>query len=686
MRGAILELRRGQVPKVTWFCRAAYRVVLTGKEGIPAVILAIFSVIVAIDISLLSISEISTLKLVLVTLASIIVILVSTALSAIWALGVLPPTEYAQVLLAGRPATESLQIISRKILDACDSFRKLTKQFEDHPTDIENRKIRKLSQQLANRQGTLVRLSALMDVASAELDIPLTRLRDRLFEYDPAAHRSYGRQYIRNLEALQKPDRLTPEMKESLGTENSKIVELARTIQGYQKDLTTYTSLDQDILYLAAVHSTSEAVQQYARALSSIAYHTIVALGKDKNTYSESRSEQLRDAARAVRFLLRKQHSHSGFDLDQLCLTLSQTRDIEVGSGVLRDLRDIFSRAHPVGEAGPFWPLSDLGHGDVDGYPEAVRKIESLQVLWGLTNEVIWASRKTLSKRFTDYYSEWRHETSSTPKIVLVTHGFSSTVKCVLKSIFRDDPSGGRANERDVPRMFIVRSQDDGDLDSRLMAVALRQIRDARIDVAVAEVESLTAFLDKETKVLVLLGAECFDDDRRVVHPQGLDMGKLKERLADASSHRIVILAEEYKHQRDLLAHSRFYRYHLDRIKLYKPELVNSIITNTRILDDRLIPFSVRRQQIVAGHTTPISLACRLVDLTCKPIVGREVDWTEECEERKLLATTHTDAQGQTEFNYRPPLSAGLFRIFASTVVGTGKKVTATVTFEIRVH
>ena len=178
---------------------------------------------------------------------------------------VLPPTEYAQVLLAGRPATESLQIISRKILDACDSFRKLTKQFEDHPTDIENRKIRKLSQQLANRQGTLVRLSALMDVASAELDIPLTRLRDRLFEYDPAAHRSYGRQYIRNLEALQKPDRLTPEMKESLGTENSKIVELARTIQGYQKDLTTYTSLDQDILYLAAVHSTSEAVQQYAR-------------------------------------------------------------------------------------------------------------------------------------------------------------------------------------------------------------------------------------------------------------------------------------------------------------------------------------------------------------------------------------------------------------------------------------
>ena len=109
---------------------------------------------------------------------------------------------------------------------------------------------------------------------------------------------------------------------------------------------------------------------------------------------------------------------------------------------------------------------------------------------------------------------------------LLVTHGFSTTVRDVLKRGITD---------RGNTDIFIIGSGKHGSLDSKMMCNCLVELADSERfrNVTVGDEQCLLSFLDNTTHVMFVLGAECFDGKGRALHPRGLRMGGLRTRLAN---------------------------------------------------------------------------------------------------------------------------------------------------------
>lgn len=620
----VMELRKGKIPRWRLRARLVRRVIGAGKEGIQAVILAIFSLILAIDLYFFPLYykylrqgqpdplrvftwpyvKVSALVLISIAIAVFLVIL-----CADWAIGAMTPAEYAQVLIAGRPMLESLQSISYEILAACQDFIRVIKPFQMNPNDpqyVTRERVRPLEEEFSAQQGRIVRVSALLGLAAKELNMPLARLRDRLFGYDPVMHRADMGKYLRNLQARAlaierklEGFELPPNMLDHLKGENEAIYEIAGKVMVGQEHLLRYTSLDRDVLHLAAVHSTSEAVEQYARALSTVARRTLETLhnarGEADQQYSLLNAWRVHDGVAAIRFLAQKQHSHSGFDLNELCKDLCSKLerlniipDAELGrlQLIFTDLLGSHSRASGPADGPSYWPFDNGAPKEEEGpYTEAVKKLRLLAKLWEGVTRLVWTSRLELSKRFKAEYRSWSvGETLPPVETLLVTHGFSGTVLHAFKVSFSQTPA---------PRVFIIKpeepedkSEGRDDLDSRMMQAALVHTRQFR-SVAVGDVQALIGVLNRNTKVLVVLGAECFDEWRRVLHPWGVDLHTLRTKLAwvaGLDNVKVFVVAEEYKSQKDLQADLQLYRLHLDRVRLYDPDFIDAIVTDERVL------------------------------------------------------------------------------------------------------
>jgi len=620
----VLELRKGRIPRWRLRARLVRRVIGTGKEGIQAVILAIFSLIITVDLYFfplyyrylrqgqpdpLRIFNWPYFKVSALVLASIAICVFLVILCADWAIRAMTPAEYAQVLIAGRPMLESLQSISYEILAACRDFIRVIKPFQMNPNDLEyvtRETVRPLEAEFSAQQGRIVRISALLALAAKELNMPLARLRDRLFGYDPVMHRADMGKYLRNLQARAlamerklEGFELPEEMLYNLKGENEGIYEIANKVMVAQEHLLRYTSLDRDVLHLAAVHSTSEALEQYARALSTVARRTLETLhnarGEPDQQYNQSNAWRVHDGVAAIRFLAQKQHSHSGFDLNELCKDLcSKLKPLniipvaELGrlQLIFTDLLGSRGHARGPGDEPSYWPFDNGAPNVEEGrYTEAVNKLRLLAKLWEGVTRLVWTSRVELSERFRSAYRSWSAVGALPPiDTLLVTHGFSGTVLHALKFSFSQTPA---------PRVFIIKPEEpedksDGrdDLDSRMMQAALVHTRQFR-SVAVGDVHALIGVLNLHTKVLVVLGAECFDGSRHVLHPWGVDLETLIPGLTAATGTgnvKVFVVAEEYKCQADLQADLQLYRFHLDRVRLYKPDFIDAIITNERTI------------------------------------------------------------------------------------------------------
>jgi hypothetical protein len=434
----------------------------------------------------------------------------------------------------------------------------------------------------------LLRISALLDLASEQLAIPLHRLRELLLEYDPAMHRAHAREFVQNLELLS-PEaarhlNLNPQHKKALEGGNPKIAARARARVRAQLDMLEYTALHSSILRMAAVHSTAQATQEYTRAVALVAKLTYEPLQHEVNWEAPER-DRLHDGAIALRFLAARQRTHSGFDLNETCLNMIRmdTR-VRGNSGLSRQLAGLDELGRSIDLGGDGLLLRDPT--DERDFPPGrcgyfLDTVGNLQNLWQYTVKRIENDRSEVVHRFRVVYDKWTGLHSGVKKTLLVTHGFSTTVREVFK---RGIPEVGAnlLHQQNPPDIFIVGSGDQSDLDSRLMLSTLLEVtREERRfgRVAAGNKTTLSKLVEDDVRVMVVLGAECFDKRGRVLHPQGLeDVEWIKEKVGNDKAFSVVVVAEGYKFHEDLLAIPQAFR-HLDRIQLYEPELINIIVT-----------------------------------------------------------------------------------------------------------
>jgi|SRR5882672_3052816 len=345
MGTTVKALRKGRKSAFRRRSHQVYRVIATGKEGVPGIVLAVFSIIVTGAIYELSKPGVNSKRAVQIGAASFALTVLVTIGSAIWALRGMPPSEYAQIAITGEEASVVLQVLSQEILKACQLFRRdvaafkstlrfdevnLFQRLTDHLCHIWSslvvhltfpsstpivRKDRLYTRNLGSleakfaqrRHGLIRRIEALLQLGSQELKIPRLRLQDQLFEYDPDIHLAYVKRYIHNLSSLRslqnEVELLPPDVYEaakemaqaprssvngsgttrpivedkvksakamldridSIDRENTQSRDFADTAITSAKNMLDYAALHRFILHLAAVHSTSQAVKEYAK-------------------------------------------------------------------------------------------------------------------------------------------------------------------------------------------------------------------------------------------------------------------------------------------------------------------------------------------------------------------------------------------------------------------------------------
>lgn len=411
-----------------------------------------------------------------------------------------------------------------------------------------------------------------------QLDIPLHRLRDLLLEYDPAVHRAHALRFIQNLELFTSDAKLREEHTENLLKDNGAITQRAESRIRTQRDLLQYTALHSSVLRMAAVHSTAQATQEYARAISQVARWTYEQT--DTSLWDALYEAKLADGIGALRFLACRQRTHSGFDLNQTCLNmvgmaLRQNRNLDLQWKALEELGKSINKE----DEGKFSSEHTYRGKDCAG-PRNL--IGSLKDLWPFTVQHIETDRRRIVTSFSEMYGGWEDVHRKIRKTLFVTHGFSTTVREVFKRGLRS-PDPTERDREDLPDIFVIGSGDAADVDSRLMVSALLETpaNERRFHrIAAGDENTLAKLVETDMKVMVVLGAECFDRRGRVMHPWGLEkMEFVKSKIGNSTAFCVVVVAEGYKFHDNLLSTPQAFRYHLDRIQLYEPSLIDVIIT-----------------------------------------------------------------------------------------------------------
>lgn len=586
MSKKIKELRAGRWNNDLWYwwlrSTQIRRVLITGRQGVAATVFSIFSLIVTVALYFLSTGHLPFTRFVLMAVASVVLI-ASAILGGIWALRTMSPITYSQTTIGGCTASETLQFIGLDIRDACKAFENQARPVSK-PKTLSSKALFKavgrLKTGFAKQHAVLLKITALLDLASRQLDIPLHRLRDLLLEYDPAVHRAHALKFVQNLELFSSEAKLNEEHSKNLLKDNAAITQRAEARIRTQTALLEFTALHPSILRMAAVHSTAQATQEYARAISKVARLTHEQTPDETGLWNFPCEERLADGIAALRFLACRQRTHSGFDLNQTCLNMvaiaqTQHKNLGLQWQALNELGKSINKE----DGGKF--SSDHTYRGKDC--AAIRDlIGSLRDFWPLTVERIQKDRGRIVDSFKRMFDGWENSHANIRKTLLVTHGFSTTVREVIKRALPPPDTMG-LNRREMPDLFVIGSGDAADVDSRLMVSALLETdpMDRRFHrIAAGDENTLSKLVETDMKVMVVLGAECFDRKGRVMHPWGLEKVEfIKSKLGHSTAFSVVVVAEGYKFHENLLSTPQAFRYHLDRIQLYEPELINVLIT-----------------------------------------------------------------------------------------------------------
>jgi hypothetical protein len=595
MPAVISAFRKGRLSKGYLRFGQTWRTIVTGNHGTVAAVLTVLGLLFAAIPAVRHMLTEYLLKFQIapVTVQVVLIFLSATVGSAFFisylALRSMPPQDYARIMIGGRPASETLQVISREIENACKAFL----DAEEHLTksEPEPKAIDKLKMQFARQHRALLNISALLDLASQELDIPLPKLRDFVFEYDPAMHRRYFQRAIQNSELISELPQL-PVRRDELLSENKWIFGSAKRIIRAQEAILTYTAIFPRILQVAATHSTSDATGRYASAVSYVAKQVSDSIPSG-GRWGKRHKQKFVDGLHALRFLARKQRAHPGFDLHQSCIRAFQEakRRADAPISPPEEMEQILS----ILEEKLNQPTEAK---DVDFWEGHLKKMAALIELSGNIDEGFVRWRSLLVERFQNLYLGWcGKENDDTTcqknqKTLLVTHGFSATVREVFnRGLLTEDQLKKTLPHHKIPNIFVINSGEKADLDSRLMVrdllanngqdgfVANVPQRRRFDNIMAGHEDALASLLDKSTRVMLVLGAECFDQKGRVLHPWGLKDHGFRRKLRGAAEVSVIVVAEGYKFQEDLLSISESYRYHFDRIRLCEPKFVDAFVT-----------------------------------------------------------------------------------------------------------
>lgn len=511
------------------------------------------------------------------------------------------PEMYSRISLAGRPIEEifywlasDARRVCKKVLDRVG--RRTRTLVEDAVSGERTEETDEILQKLAGRaksvcrrlergnkkqEESLRRIETMKHRACDDFHIPIRRLCDHVLQYSPLIQRDRTYKHLRDWERVETP-RKTEETRQAVIRIRLFLKNTRLRVQ-YLEELMAFRDLHELIRRFSATYSSSGSLQVYARALRHISEGTRHRWWTLPWSEAEIRHRLL--------FLYRKQRAHPGFSLHTLMKkAFPDGRGSEAGS----------SRSQPIVKA-----LEAIATAKEERRISALDKShwEALRSSPECLARIIDRSRSEIAGHFCRWFQD-RYGTFSEPgstgKLYVVSHGYSNTVLHALLEL--ENESGWLSNGN--VRLFFYLLPGEETFDTRLMQYELRAAilaqeltrestkqgespDETRAGVVTQQLATgdrhvLLSLLDpSQDRVLVLLGAESFDKDHRVVHPRGMPLREFLRELEETGTQpRVVVLAESYKQQESLARDTHFYDQHFDRVDVYPRDTIEWLITN----------------------------------------------------------------------------------------------------------
>lgn len=583
------ETYRPEWEDLTW--RSITRTIGGGSAGVATVASAILAILIP-PLSLVLSAEIPAVATAIVVLAFMVLgpvtIAVASCVAAYGSMCSQSPQRYADTALRGRNESEIITSISYHVYVACRTFQRNTEPLEKYlPRDRDSTvdvscilrdreyiedQIQEVSDAMEWQELMLMRLLALKTVAAEELGIPRRRLCDHLLQYSPLIQRHMTRKYVSTWNAvlvhvhLHGAAELTTDLCSRL-YQNRRI----HTESADRALLQTYVLDNKDlhgaIYALASEHSTSGAVFQYAKALAAVAATALQSIDAANGV---EKKDIARDKARTrLKFLFRKQRAYPGFEphkalsnmFSEECSENSALECISKGQPLAADERNVETKRGM-----------------------ARTQLATLKGIDALATNIIRESQTNVADKFTDYAKLWFYSTDSSDKRIIITHGYSKTVRRALRWGLQTLVDKHSIAEKSLPKIFVMNtehSEEADQYDARRMVFELTDDRETYLrDVNYGNEELLLSLLGQNSRFMVLLGAENVLADNSILHPRGTN--RLLPLLEEVSKHPngcVVAVAESYKQQGyDLVKTNEFHRYHFDRIRYYDAKLFDKVL------------------------------------------------------------------------------------------------------------
>lgn len=508
----------------------------------------------------------------------------------------LPPSDFADITIGGESATQLLTSTSYEIWKICHEFQNnknmkylenlMKKGGEEFPISKRNREkiqitINRLHNLVLMQQSQARRIFAMKHLVSDELGIPVRRLCDHVFQFSPEMHQRKTSKVVRNFEEILSHDEafassdVLSRRRSALIGENIRILDKIDSIKYYQMQMIQFSDLHSHVAALASEHSTSGSARNYARALSEVVRGTL----DQSSAFVLGRYEDFSLCLEKLRFLYFKQRAHPGFDLHQTCICICKAvqrfkKETDDRRENRRERFKRFERMTDVLERFARVPKDD----------PFKKKPEDIGAIKKFGEDIDWfieICRKRIVSRFAQYFLEWENKKAPERKeTLIVSHGYSKTVREVLKrglEIYEK-------HKKKVPRVFLLDEGNERSFDTRLIVYELKEspLHTERHAISFGSGDLLSGLLKTNTRILLLVGAECFDKERRVVHSRGVyELEMLRRRMEDKELEcHVVAVAESYKYHPDLLKIPEFYQHHLDQVFLYKGGFVERILSD----------------------------------------------------------------------------------------------------------
>ncbi|AUP77591.1 hypothetical protein [Flavivirga eckloniae] len=511
------------------------------------------------------------------------------------------PEQYSQFSIDGREAKDALMYTSYLIWKEC-AFVKSHRNLYSKLDALINAKgvvnvskwkastiiyVRAFNKSVDKRLENQEIIRYALERLSNSLNIPIVRLSDYFFQFNPHIFTSEFRRVSNALEeiCLTRKDTASNNcnIQEKRASKVKDFFDIILMLKGFQESIIKHSDLHNFIIGMSDTNGASSALRTYA-----LGFNTILnSNGNDNDKFDK------------IKFLFHKRRMYPGFDTHISLMNLARLEDLNTATNntkVEASLKKIYS----------------LNSTKLKATDENAEISKELGNIMSIVDEYISLQRRNLCINFKKYIKR-EFLDSETPnhrgKIVFLTQGFSTVVNSTIISVLRDFKKEKVLEKIDF-RIFLL--VDDEDVKNNFektryvrynfkMNPNLLKDLGGQVMVKAGNFDWLSKRYDKEeNRILMLSGAEFFQEDTRekfgyrlINNEKSEDVIEEEMKKLNNNIYRHIILAEDYKKFDRNISDQEVYkdalsRDHLEYLNLYKWREDRVIITGTKIHEKQI--------------------------------------------------------------------------------------------------